>query len=50
MRSNPINFLYNLDHMTLWCVEVVPVANARELEHYLYVFHAVISSKQLSDR
>ncbi len=25
MRSNPINFLYNLDHVTLWCVEVGPV-------------------------
>ncbi len=30
MRSNPINFLYNLDHVTLWCVEVGPVANAKE--------------------
>ncbi len=30
MHSNPINFLYNLDHVTLWGVEVGPVANARE--------------------
>ncbi len=30
MRSDPINFLYNLDNVTLWCVEVGPVANARE--------------------
>ncbi len=30
MCSNPINFLYNLDHVTLWCVEVGLVANARE--------------------
>ncbi len=30
MRRNSISFLYNLDHMTLWCVEVGPVANARE--------------------
>ncbi len=30
MYSNPINFLYNLDHVTLWRVEVGPVANARE--------------------
>ncbi len=30
MCRNPINFLYNLDHVTLWCVEVGPVANARE--------------------
>ncbi len=27
---NPINFLYNSGHMTLWCVEVGPVANARK--------------------
>ncbi len=30
MRRNPINFLYSLGHMILWCVEVDPVANARE--------------------
>ncbi len=30
MRSNPINFLYNLGHVTFWCVEVRPVANASE--------------------
>ncbi len=30
MSSNPINFLYNLDHVTIWCVEVGPVANARD--------------------
>ncbi len=30
MRRNPINFLYNSGHVTLWCVEVGPVANARE--------------------
>ncbi len=45
MRRNPINFLYNSDHVTLWCVEVFlynschltlwcvevgPMANARE--------------------
>ncbi len=30
MSNNPINFLYNLGHVTLWCVEVGPVANARE--------------------
>ncbi len=30
MHRNPINFLYNPGYMTLWCVEVGPVANARE--------------------
>ncbi len=30
MRRNPINFLYNLCHVTLWYVEVCLVANARE--------------------
>ncbi len=30
MRGNAINFLYNPGHMTLWCVEVGPGANARE--------------------
>ncbi len=30
MRRNPINFLYNPDHVTLWCMEVGPLANARE--------------------
>ncbi len=30
MRWNSINFLYKPDHVTLWCVEVGPVANARE--------------------
>ncbi len=29
MRRNPSNFLYNLGHVTLWCVEVGPVENAR---------------------
>ncbi len=29
MHRNPINFLYHLGHVTLWCVEVGPVANAR---------------------
>ncbi len=27
MRRNPINFLYNSGHVTLWCVEVGQVAN-----------------------
>ncbi len=30
LRMNPVNFLYNPGHMTLWCVEVGSVANARE--------------------
>ncbi len=31
MHMNPINFLYNLGHVTLWCVEEGPVvANAME--------------------
>ncbi len=30
MCRNPINFLYNPGYVTLWCVEVGPVANARE--------------------
>ncbi len=30
MRRNPINFHYNSGHATLWCVEVGPVANARD--------------------
>ncbi len=30
MRRDPINFLYNTGHTTLWCMEVGPVANARE--------------------
>ncbi len=30
MCNNPINFHYNLDHVTRWWVEVGPVANARE--------------------
>ncbi len=30
MRRNPINIIYNSGHVTLWCVEVGPVANARE--------------------
>ncbi len=30
MRRNPINFLYDPGHVSLWCVEVGPVANARE--------------------
>ncbi len=30
MLRNPIYFLYNLDHVTLWCVDVGPVANVRE--------------------
>ncbi len=30
MNMNSISFLYNPGHMTLWCLEVVPVANARE--------------------
>ncbi len=30
MHRNPINFLYNPGHVTLWCVEVGLVANARE--------------------
>ncbi len=28
MRRNPINFLYSQGHVTFWCVEVGPVANA----------------------
>ncbi len=27
---NYINFLYNQGHVSLWCLEVVPVANVRE--------------------
>ncbi len=30
MCMNRINFLYNPDHVTLWCGEVGPVANFRE--------------------
>ncbi len=30
MRRNPNNFPYNPGHVTLWCVEVGLVANARE--------------------
>ncbi len=30
IRRNPINFLYIPAHVTLWCVEVGPVVNARE--------------------
>ncbi len=30
MRRNPINFLYNTGHVTLWCVEVGHVTNASE--------------------
>ncbi len=30
MHRNSINFLYNPGHVSLWCLEVVPVANARE--------------------
>ncbi len=30
MRRDPINFLYNTGHVTLWCVEVGPVANAKK--------------------
>ncbi len=30
MCRNSINFLYNSGQVTLWCVEVGPVANARE--------------------
>ncbi len=30
MHRNSINFLYNPGHIALWCLEVVPVANARE--------------------
>ncbi len=30
MHRNPINFLYNPCHVTLWCVKVGTVANARE--------------------
>ncbi len=29
MRKNAINFLYNPGHVTLWCLEVVPVVYAR---------------------
>ncbi len=29
MSRNSINFLYNLEHMTLWCLEVVAVVYAR---------------------
>ncbi len=31
MCRNFINFPYNPDHMILWCLEVVRVANAREI-------------------
>ncbi len=37
MRRNPINFLYNPGHVTLWSVEVGPVANAREVLEVLMV-------------
>ncbi len=30
MCRNPINFLYNSGHVTLWCVEVCRVVNSRE--------------------
>ncbi len=30
MCRNPVSFLYNPGDMTLWCVEVSPVANAKE--------------------
>ncbi len=30
MHGNSINFLYNPHHVTLWCLKVVPVANAKE--------------------
>ncbi len=30
IRRNSINFLYNPGHVTLWCLEVVPVENVRE--------------------
>ncbi len=30
MRRHSINFLYNPGHVIRWCLEVVPVANARE--------------------
>ncbi len=38
MRRNPINFLYNPGHVIIWCVEVGPVANARELLFSTYPF------------
>ncbi len=31
MCRNAINFLYNIDHVTLWCLEVLPVVYARVL-------------------
>ncbi len=30
IHRNPINFLWNLGQVILWCVEVGPVANAKE--------------------
>ncbi len=30
MYRNPINFLYNLGNVIIWCVEVGPVSNAKE--------------------
>ncbi len=37
MSRNPINFLYNSGHVTLSCVEVGPVAYAREGSMQEYV-------------
>ncbi len=48
MQRNPITIPYNLGHVTLWCVEVGLVANAKEgstqehdqarvVEHQLYI-------------
>ncbi len=35
MRRHSINFLYNPGHVILWCLEVVPVTNAREPKYVL---------------
>ncbi len=54
MRRNLINFLYNPGHVTLWSVEVGPVANAREgsmQEHdWASVRKKVVVSKGQSNR
>ncbi len=36
MRRNPINFLHNLGHVALGCVEVGPLANARKCSTQKY--------------
>ncbi len=45
MRRNPINFLYNPGYVTLWDVEVGPVANAREGSTQEHDWARVMNSK-----